>query len=466
MLHKPHGAAPVSRDLSCARHADAASLARLLGRARGAGAGQMDETKTGFLRALASDRRFQAMLGLGFSQGIPYLLVYATQSAWLMEAKVPLGTIGLLSEMTLAYRFKFLWAPFLERYDAPVFGRWLGRRRGWMIVSQLAVMAALAGLAFGDPAHWLAWTVAFSFALGFAGATQDVVVDGWRIASVDVARQGQMTSIAEMGYRVGILVAGAGALLLADRVGWRGAYLVMASALLPGMIAAFWAPEPEAAAVEPAPRQNAIKTIFVPILDLIRRLGPMALPILVMVAGFRMPGYISNAMAIPLFKSLHYSNTDIGTVTKLFGFWIAIGGVFVAGVVVTRIGIMASLVVGTIAGSASHLALAYLAAHGGGAFWTFALAVGVDGFASAFAQIVLITYMSSLASSAFAGSQFALLTSLVALPGSLLAATSGFAVARLGFPHFFAATSLLGLPIAVLCVWVWRVEGRRKAAAA
>ena len=205
-----------------------------------------------------------------------------------------------------------------------------------------------------------------------------------------------------------------------------------------------------------------------PIRDLVVRLGPMALPILVMVAGFRMPGYISNAMAIPLFKSLHYSNTEIGTVTKLFGFWISIAGVFCAGVAVTRLGIMTSLVVGTIAGSASHLALAYLAAHGehgSGAFWTFAVAVGIDGFAAAFAQIVLITYMSSLASSAFAGSQFALLTSLVALPGSLLAATSGFAAAHLGFTHFFVATSLLGVPIACLCIWIW-LAGRPTAAVA
>ncbi len=426
------------------------------------------DTKTAStLRAFLADRRYQAMLGLGFSQGIPYLLVYATQSAWLMEAKVPLGTIGLMSELTLAYRFKFLWAPFLERYDAPVLGRLLGRRRGWMIVSQIGVILALAGVALGDPARRLDWTIAVSVALGFFGATQDVVIDGWRIASVPVEQQAKMTSIAEMGYRVGVLVAGAGALLLSDRIGWHGAYLVMAAAMVPGMLAALWAREPEAIATAFAPRGGIVATILKPILDLVKRLGPMAVPILIMVAGFRMPGYISNAMAIPLFKSLHYTNTDIATVTKLFGFWIAIGGVFVAGVVVTRIGIMASLVLGTIAGSASHLALAYLAAHGdhgGGEFWTFALAVGVDGFASSFAQIVLITYMSSLASSAFAGSQFGLLTSLVALPGSLLAATSGYAVAHLGFPSFFVATSLIGLPIAILCAWVWRVEGKPESA--
>src|SRR4029077_10582290 len=135
-----------------------------------------------FLSHLFSYRRIAPMLVLGFASGIPFQLVYITQSAWLYAAKVPIATIGLMSELTLAYKFKFLWAPFLDRYDAPVFSRLLGRRRGWIVVSQLGVMAALAGVAFGDPGHWLAWTVAFSLALGFAGATQDVVIDGWRIS--------------------------------------------------------------------------------------------------------------------------------------------------------------------------------------------------------------------------------------------------------------------------------------------
>ena len=370
---------------------------------------------TSFLRELVADRRQKAMLGLGFSQGIPYLLVFKTQSAWLTDAKVPLETLGFLSELTLAYRFKFLWAPFLERYDAPVLGRLLGRRRGWMVLSQLFVMLALAGIAFGDPATRLWWTAVVSVALGFAGATQDVVVDGWRIASVPVERQPLMTTIAESGYRIGIFVSGAGALILSDRIGWNGAYLVMVAAMLPGIVAALYAPEPEFVP-SPLPEQaGLVATILGPFLELFKRLGPMALPILVMIAGFRMPGYVSDAMSTPLFKSLHYSNTDIATVTKLFGFWVALAGVPAAGFFVTRVGMMASLAVGTIVGSASHLALAYLAAHGGpgngsGAFWSFAIAAAIDGFSASFAQIVLITYMSSIASAAYAGSQFGMLT--------------------------------------------------------
>ena len=417
---------------------------------------------TASLQELFSDRRLVSMLGLGFSSGIPFLLVYITQSAWLSEARVPIQLLGLMSEMTLAYKFKFVWAPFLDRYDAPLLGRLLGRRRGWIVASQIAVALTLAGVAFGDPAHWLAWTIGFSLCLGFAGATQDVVIDGWRITVVPAERQALMSSWAEIGWRLGNLAAGAGALYLADAFGWRAAYLCMAALMAPGMIAALLAPEP--------PRDEATggragvwQTIADPIHELVGRLGPLAIPVLLMVAGFRMPGYVSNAMAVPLFKALHYSNSDIATVTKLFGFGVGVAGTFVASYVVPRSGMMVSLVVGTVFASASHLALAYLAVHGdhgGGEFWLFATAVSIDSFAYAFASIVLITYMSSLTSARHAASQYALLTSLCALPGSFLAGGSGFLIERLGFEWFFVATSLIGAPVAVLCWYVMRMQQR------
>ena len=403
------------------------------------------------------------MLGLGFSSGIPFLLVYVTQSAWLSEAEVPIGILGLLSEMTLAYKFKFLWAPFLDRYDPPVLGRLLGRRRGWIVLSQASVMLTLGGIAFGDPAHSLSWTIAFSMALGFAGATQDVVIDGWRITVAPVGMQALMSSWAEVGWRIGNLVAGAGALYLADVFGWRAAYLCMVVAMAPGMVAALLAPEPRVDRSAPVRRSSLARTLAHPIRDLWRRLGPMAIPTLLLVAGFRMPGYVSSAMAVPLFKSLHYSNSDIATVTKLFGFPVALAGTFLATAVVKWIGLMPTLLVGTVFASASHLALAYLAVHGdhgGGEFWLFATAVSTDDFAYAFASIVLITYMSSLSASDFAASQYALLTSLCALPGSLLAGTSGFMIERLGFASFFVGTSLIGAPVALLCWYVWTVQGR------
>lgn len=417
--------------------------------------------KTSFLTQLREDpRRTSAAIVLGFSTGLPFLLVYSTQSAWLYEAKVPIETIGLLSEMTLAYKFKWIWAPFLDEYDAPIVSKLLGRRRGWIVVSQIAVILALIGVAFGDPAQWLMWTVLFSFALGIVGATQDITVDGWRITVAPRDKLAFITSTAEMGYRVGTLAAGAGALYIANFYGWRTAYLAMAALMSVGLVAALFAPEPPSDLEPHRERPPFLFTITEPIKELWRRLGPLALAILALIAGFRMPGYVSSAMAMPLFKSLHFSDADIATVTKVFGFWIALGGTLLAGIVVRRLGMMKSLLLGTIAGSASHLSLAWLAAHGHD-FTDFALAVSIDGFAYAFAQVVLIIYMSSLVSTEFATSQYALLTSLCALPGSLLAGASGYIIKATSFETFFVGTSLMGLPVAILAWWVWREQERR-----
>jgi PAT family beta-lactamase induction signal transducer AmpG len=262
-----------------------------------------------------------------------------------------------------------------------------------------------------------------------------------------------------MGYRVGTLAAGAGALYIANFYGWRAAYLSMAVIMSFGLVAGFIAPEPPSDLQAHREQPDFIFTVTEPIKELWRRLGPMAPAILLLIAGFRMPGYVSSAMAIPLFKSLHFSEADIATVTKVFGFWIALGGTLLAGLAVRRFGMMKSLLIGTVAGSASHLSLAWLAAHGHD-FTDFALAVGVDGFAYAFAQVILIIYMSSLVSTEFATSQYALLTSLCALPGSLLAGASGFIIKETGFATFFVGASLMGLPVALLAWWVWREQER------
>ena len=431
-------------------------------------------TRAAMLAGLA-DRRVAAALGLGFSSGVPLLLVFGTQSVWLTKAGVSFKMIGWMTELTLAYKFKFLWAPFLDRYDAPVLARLFGRRRGWIVAAQILVVASLLGIATGDPPHRLWLTVLFSLALGFAGATQDVVIDGWRIA-VAPEKQAVMSSWAEIGWRVGTLAGGAGALILSDHVGWHWAYALMTLVMLPGVVTAWFAPEPatdreRAATLEREPRQNILVTIWTPIDELIHRLGPMAVPVLLLVAGFRMPGYVSSAMENPLFAHLHYSATDIATVTKLFGFWVALAATALGGALVPRLGLMPVLVIGTVAGSASHLALAWLAAHGGGGdeFWFFAFTVSIDSFAYAFASIVLITYMSTLCAPGMAASQFALLTSLVALPGSLLATSSGYIIDALGYERFFEGTSLLGVPVALLAVYVWHRDarmGRRDASTA
>jgi len=224
--------------------------------------------------------------------------------------------------------------------------------------------------------------------------------------------------------------------------------------MMVGGISAFLAPEPESDFTTSHEHPGFVAAVVAPIKEMLTRLGPLALPILLMIAGFRMPGYLSTAMAFPLFKSLHYSDTDIATVTKLFGFWVALGATFFSSYVIRRVGMMPSLLFGTVAGSTAHLSLAWLSASGGGGFWIFAIAVGIEGFAYAFAQVVLINYMSSLTSTELTASQYALLTSLCAFPGSLLAGASGFIVGSTGFTNFFVLTSLIGIPVAALCWYV------------
>src|SRR4029079_8530960 len=204
-----------------------------------------DTERVPFWSALVTDRRMAPAVGLGFTSGMPFLLTYSTQSPWLIDAGVPLATIALLSELTLAYKFKFVWAPFLDQYDPPLLGRLLGRRRGWLIVAIVAVMAVLGCIAVGDPGHWIWWTVGFSLALGIAGATLDLVLDGWRITSVrPPEKQAVLSSWTEIGWRVGNLAAGAGALYLADHIGWKGAYLCMAALMLGGVVGAPFSPRP------------------------------------------------------------------------------------------------------------------------------------------------------------------------------------------------------------------------------
>jgi len=395
------------------------------------------------------------MLGLGFSSGIPYQLVFYTQSDWWTQAGVPIGIIGLLGELAIAYQLKFLWAPFLDSLSPPLLGRWLGKRRGWIVLAQLGCLLSLAGVGFGDPAHFLAWTAAFTLSLGLSGATQDAAIDGWRINAAPPGKQALMNSYAEIGYRFGTLASGAAALSLGQHLGWRASYLIMAALLLVGAGCAWLAPETELDRRPAGPRPALLDTLWTPLQDLMRRLDRFAIPVLVLIAGFRLPGYLTSAMAMPLFKHLHYSEDHIALVTKTFGFFIGIAATVFSAWLVRRVGILRSLLIGTTAASASHLSLAWLSVHGT-EFWAFCLAVSIEGFAYVFAQMVLITFMSLIVSREHATAQFALLTSLCALLGHQLAAGSGFLVARIGFTDFFIASALIGIPVAMLAWWIWR----------
>jgi PAT family beta-lactamase induction signal transducer AmpG len=406
------------------------------------------------LSQAAADPRLALMLGLGYSSGLPILLIFSTQSAWLREAKVPVVEIGLMSYCALAYSFKFLWAPVIDRFDPPGLARLLGRRRAWMLIAQLGVAAGLFGLAFAKPAEGLAWSIGFAALTAFAAATQDVTIDGWRIDAAPPERQGIMTAVYSLGYRLGMICAGAGAFYLADYGGWRLAYLVMSGLMLVGVISCLLSPKLDRAAGGPAP---TFQTSFVePLADLVRRHAAMIAPILLLVAIYRLPDFVSGVMANPLYIDLGFTKSDIATVSKLYGVWIGIAGAFAGGWLSGRLGLMPTLLIGGVAASASHLSLSLLAGHPG-RLDLLTLAVSIESFASGFAGAALIAYMSSLVSPGYAATQYALLSSLYALPGKFVGGLSGEMVQAMGYQRFFAATALIGVPVALLCLTVWRL---------
>ncbi len=407
------------------------------------------------LREILADPILALMLALGFSSGLPFLLVLGTQAARLAEAKVPIEAIGLVSWVGLCYSLKFLWSPVIDTIDVPGLAPVLGRRRAWLLTAQIGVALGLIALAFADPARSLLDLVLRAAFTAFFAATQDIVVDGWRIDSAPVERQGIMAATYNLGYRLGLLCAGAGALYLADYYSWRVAYLVMAGLMAVGMGAGLLSPRLPERAQE---RVSFAVKLIEPLTDLWQRYGPLLAAIFLLVALYRLPDFLSGVMANPLYIDLGFSKSQIATMSKVYGIWIGIAGAFAGGYAITRIGLMPALLIGGIAASASHLCLALLAATGK-SLPLLALSVSVENFAGNFAGAALIAYMSSLTSPAYAASQYALLSSLFALAGKFLGGLSGFAVKEIGFAGFFASTSTIGLPVAALCLFLWAKQG-------
>jgi PAT family beta-lactamase induction signal transducer AmpG len=410
----------------------------------------MMRTRFSGLAAFA-DVRVALMLALGFSAGLPYLLVFGTLSAWLAELKVPLPEIGLLSYVALAYTLKFLWAPIVDAVDVPVLARLLGRRRAWMVVSQLGIALGLVGMAFTDPARGLLPTIACAFAVAFASATQDVVIDAWRIEAAESSRQGAMAASYQLGYRIGLLSAGAGALYIADFTAWPVAYLTMAALMAVGLAASLIAPAVEHGA--PAGRHLTPAAVAAPFRDLARRYGPRLLPILALVTLYRLPDFVAGVMANPLYITLGFTKSEIASISKLYGVVVGLVGAFAGGAVVARFGLRTALVAGAAAATASHLLFALLALKGARIEY-LTLCISVDSFAGGLSGTALVAFMSAIAGRGYAATQYAVLSSLYALPGKLVAGSSGFMAQSFGFPAFFAFTAAIGLPCLVLALIV------------
>ena len=430
--------------------------------------------------------RVAAMLFLGFSAGLPFLLVFATLSAWLAQAGIERGTIGLLSWVGITYSTKVLWAPVVDRLPLPLLTRWLGRRRGWMLLAQLALAAGLVGLSAQDPARDLQAVVLLALLVAFASATQDICIDAWRIEAAPATQQGAMAAAYQLGYRAGLIAAGTGALLLAGSFGWSTAYLVMAVLAFVGVVTTLLIPEPErdqataAVAVEArvvdfiARRANwpawlrlagawFTGAVVCPFLDFFTRNGvATGALILAFIGLFRVTDIAMGVMANPFYLELGYTLQQIGVIAKGYGIGMTILGALAGGFAVARWGTLPSLVAGGLLVIVSNLTFAALAWIGSPDLVWLALVISCDNFSGGLAGTAFIAYLSGLTNTAYTATQYALFSSLFTLPGKILAGASGYVADAIGWPLFFVYTSSLGLPaLVLLAVLARRLEHKK-----
>ena len=410
------------------------------------------------------------MLLLGFSAGLPLLLVFGTLSFWLREAGVNRTTIGYLSWVGLAYAFKWVWAPLVDRMPIPVLTRWLGRRRSWLLVSQIVIIFALIGIGLTDPRLALTPVVWCALAIAVGSATQDIALDAYRIESADLERQAALAAAYQTGYRIAMIWAGAGALWIAARAevtgvagyqqgAWQTAYWVMAASMLLGVATVLLSPEPVARAFKPA--RNAAEwlqgALIEPFADFLRRYGKQALLILALIAIYRISDVVMGIMANPFYVDMGYTKDEVAAVTKIYGVIMTLVGAFVGGVLAMRYGVMKVLMLGAVLSAASNLLFAWLATRGHDVVG-LTFVISADNLSSGIASAAFIAYLSSLTNINYSATQYALFSSMMLLLPKFLAGYSGKYVDAFGYGNFFTATALLGLPVLVLVYLASRLQ--------
>ena len=439
------------------------------------------------------------MLALGFSSGLPFFLSGNTLGYWLREEGTTLQAIGFLSWVGLAYSLKFLWAPVVDRLDAPVFSRF-GRRRSWMLLTQFAVAAGLVGLSLTGPAHGLTIVGAFAVLVAFASSTQDIVIDAWRIeAASDSDELGLLSAAYQLGYRAAIIVTDALILISASHLGWRVSYSMMGVLMGVGVFASFAAIEPrhiepggsvpagsraagavgnEAAreAKRPAglgtPR-DFVDAVVGPFTEFFRAHGWTAVLMLATISLYRLPEYLMGPMANPFYHDLGLSKDTVGAVRASVGLVGSLLGIAAGGLSAVRFGYFRTLVLGLLMQSVVIASFAVLA-YTGPDIRVFGTVMVADNFGAAFAGVALVTYMSSLTGVGYTATQYALLSSAYAYVGKFAKGFSGVMVESLaqgrtlleGYARFFIAAGLLGIPALVLCLLLARAERSRGVSAA
>ncbi|TKS53123.1 AmpG family muropeptide MFS transporter [Luteimonas yindakuii] len=409
----------------------------------------------GIRRAFGTPSAF-TMLVFGFGSGLPFLLIASmTLSTRLRDVGLDLGSIGLISLASFFYLLKFLWAPLIDRYAFPLTA-FLGRRRSWLLFSQLLVAASLGALALSRPEMGVTTLVIWVLVGSFAGATQDSVVDAYRIEIAPATAQGALAATYTLGYRIGLIVGGAGALYLAEFQGWTGAYLWMAALMLVPVVTTLVAREPAIPEATVVRRIDFFGAFWQPFTSFFSTNGVLlGLALLAFVGLFKFPDQVIGVMAGPFYLDSGYSKADIATVSKLYGIWTGIVGAFLGGICVAAFGFRRMLFVAAIGVALSNLAF-LLMAYNPGQIWAFYLAISADNLFQGFAGTVLVAFMSSLTDRNFTATQYALLVSLANLPGKFAGGVSGFLVEATSYATFFVLSALTVVPTLLLLAWLWQ----------
>ncbi|HUA79721.1 MAG TPA: MFS transporter [Dyella sp.] len=393
---------------------------------------------------------------LGFSSGLPFLLVSYTLSFWLKQNDIVLKDITMIASAGMTYAFKFVWAPLLDHWRLPLFMR-LGRRRGWLLFAQLGVMVGLIGMAAITPRQLMTF-VMVTLWVAFMGATQDIAIDAYRIEIAPPSAQGALVATYSLGYRLGLLVSGALALIMADHIRWSQIYVLMAIAMAIPMITTLKMREPEVLRLSPSSWREAMReSVIDPFTDFFRRYGwAIALLTLLFILIFKIPeqAIIGGVMG-PFYRDMGFSNTEIGAVTKIYGIWIGIIGAFAGGAAVARWGAWRSLGGCIVLGAISNLLYLLLLAHPGH-LAMLTLAISGQNFFEAMLGPPTVAFLSLLVNRQHTATQYALLSSLVNLSGKVLGFFAGGIVTVLGYGGYFVITVCSVLPAMMLFAALWR----------
>ncbi len=406
-----------------------------------------------------AERRVMLILPLGFASGLPLLLTFSTLSAWLATAGVSRSAIGAFALVGTPYAFKFVWSPLIDRLPPPLP---LGRRRGWGIAIQIALIGATLALGCCDPKRDLTLMGGLALLVAFLSASQDIVIDAYRVEILRPEQQGPGAGMIQTGYRIAMLVSGAGALMIAASAGWFAAYATMAALLVVGMLVFLCGAEPappaEIAHHERTGGWDALRhwlatAVTGPFADFMHR--PVWPLILLFILGYKLGEAMAGVMAMPLYVSLGFSLDEIAAVSKLVGFFATVAGALVGGVITARLGVVRALILCGVLQSSGNL-FYVLQAVGGHRLDYLALCVAAENVTGAMAGAALVAYLSELCSPAFTATQYALLSSLAAVGRTMVASSGGVLADKLGWVPFFLLTTVVTVPALLLLVWIAR----------